>query len=107
MSAERRPFGGKTAEGNKRSSPANPVCSFFSDKGQSRRSRDRRISVDTEGFLNNLAREDFLNDSFREEQLLEFGLKSPKDLESLPLEIKKRNLIFGMKLYYLLRPLFE
>lgn len=83
-----------------------PSVHSFPIKEQAEEAGTEEYQVDTEGFLNNLAREDFLNDSFREEQLLEFGLKSPKDLESLPLEIK-RNLIFGMKLYYLLRPLFE
>lgn len=83
-----------------------PSVHSFPIKEQAEEAGTEEYQVDTEGFLNNLAREDFLNDSFREEQLLEFGLKSPKDLESLPLEIK-RNLIFEMKLYYLLRPLFE
>ena len=83
-----------------------PSVHSFPIKEQAEEAGTEEYQVDTEGFLNNLAREDFLNDSFREEQLLEFELKSPKDLESLPLEIK-RNLIFGMKLYYLLRPLFE
>ena len=83
-----------------------PSVHSFPIKEQAEEAGTEEYQVDTEGFLNNLAREDFLNDSFWEEQLLEFGLKSPKDLESLPLEIK-RNLIFGMKLYYLLRPLFE
>lgn len=83
-----------------------PSVHSFPIKEQAEEAGTEEYQVDTEGFLNNLAREDFLNDSFREEQLLEFGLKSPKELESLPLEIK-RNLIFGMKLYYLLRPLFE
>lgn len=63
-------------------------------------------SVDTDGFISNLDKVGFLKKSFSEEQLQEFGFKNRDEIEKLPENIK-RNIVFGMKLYYLLKPVYQ
>ena len=63
-------------------------------------------SIDTGRFVSGLNKENFLNQPLSKEQLEKFGFASAEDLQSYDPEIRE-NLEMGMKLYYLLLPVYE
>ncbi len=62
-------------------------------------------SVDTSGLIRGLSKE-FLKMNLTPQQLDKFGFKDTKDLEELSTPIKE-NLLLGMKLYFLLEPVYK
>ena len=65
----------------------------------------REYSVSTEGLLQALGPE-FVDTELSEEQLREFGFSSYADLQKLSGQIRD-NLQIGIRLYYLLMPVYE
>lgn len=61
-------------------------------------------SVDTSSLIRGLS-EDFLKTELSPKQLAKFGFKDMKELGELPMLIKQ-NLLLGMKLYFLLEPVY-
>lgn len=82
-----------------------PGTSSFPGTKQEDEEGNLEYSLDTEGFLNNLIQEGFLDKDFREEELWAFGFRNQEEFEGLPRDIKK-NLRFGIRLYNLLKPFF-
>jgi len=62
-------------------------------------------SVDTSGLIQGL-NEEFLNAELSTEQLGIFGFRDRKDLEKLTLKVKE-NILLGMKLFFLLEPVYK
>lgn len=67
---------------------------------------DPIYSIDTDRFVSGLNKENFLNQNLSKEQLEAFGFASAEELMAYDPEIRE-NLEMGMKLYYLLRPVYE
>ena len=63
------------------------------------------FSVDTSSLLQGLD-PGFMSEELTKEQLGKFGFKSIEDLKELPLEVQD-NLLLGMKLFYLLSPVYK
>lgn len=63
------------------------------------------FSVDTSSLLQGLD-PGFMSEELTKEQLGKFGFLSMKDLKELPLEVQD-NLLLGMKLFYLLSPVYK
>ncbi len=62
-------------------------------------------SVDTTGLIRGL-NEDFLKTELFPEQLAKFGFKDMKELSRLHMRVKE-NLLLGMKLFFLLEPVYK
>lgn len=62
-------------------------------------------SVDTSGLIKGL-NEEFLKTELSTEQLERFGFKDMKDLDGLSVNVKE-NLLLGMKLFFLLEPVYK
>lgn len=62
-------------------------------------------SVDTSGLIKGL-NEDFLKTELSTEQLEKFGFKDITDMEALSEQVKE-NLLLGMKLFFLLEPVYK
>ena len=63
------------------------------------------FSVDTSSLLQGLD-PGFMSEELTKEQLGKFGFKSMADLKELPTEVQD-NLLLGMKLFYLLSPVYK
>lgn len=62
-------------------------------------------SVDTSGLIKGL-NEEFLKTEFSTEQLERFGFNDMKDLDGFSVKVKE-NLLLGMKLFFLLEPVYK
>lgn len=76
-----------------------PVDEHINEEG------DTEYSVEAEGFINNLDKAGFLETRLSSEQLQFFGFHDFDELDKLPDNIK-RYIVFGIKLYYLLEPVY-
>ena len=81
-----------------------PVTAFHMDEVENE-DGGREYSVSTEGLLQALGPE-FVDTELSEEQLREFGFSSYADLQKLSGQIRD-NLQIGIRLYYLLMPVYE
>lgn len=63
------------------------------------------FSVDTSSLLQGLD-PGFISEELTKEQLGKFGFRSMEDVKELPLEVQE-NLLWGMKLFYLLSPVYK
>ena len=66
---------------------------------------EREYEIDTDEFISTIDEADFLNKDLSEEQYRQFGFASKSEFEHLPTDVKK-NLLMGMKIYYLLKPIY-
>ncbi|MDO4285655.1 MAG: AAA domain-containing protein [Eubacteriales bacterium] len=82
-----------------------PAAESFVGEGKTDENGEQEFCIDTNGFVSNLKEKVFLNQTLKEEQLRPFGFESLEELESLPGELKN-NLTMGIKLYYLLLPVY-
>lgn len=81
-----------------------PVTSFFMQE-QEDENGTIDYSIDTSGLLHGL-NEEFLTTELSEEQLKKFGFRTMEDLDHLPARVKE-NIGLGMKLYFLLEPVYK
>ncbi len=65
-----------------------------------------QYNLETDDFISALNEADFLNKKLSAEQLKEFGFEVESDFNRIAPDIKK-NLTMGMKLYYLLKPVYQ
>lgn len=80
-----------------------PVTSFSTAVEEDRGVID--YSLDTSGFIKGLDKT-FLETELSEEQLKEFGFRHVKDLDIFSEEVRA-NIVLGMKLFFLLRPIYK
>ena len=86
-------------------SKALPSVTSFSVEEKETEEGERDYSVDTASLLGSLHR-DFAKNPLTREQLGKFGFRSMEELGKLPAGIRE-NLLLGMKLYYLLWPVYK
>lgn len=77
-----------------------PVDEIVNEEG------DLEYSIETEGFISNLDKVGFTEKSFSREQLQIFGFSDNDELNKLPNNIK-RYIVLGIRLYYLLEPVYK
>lgn len=93
-------------EGYKKASRLMPGLTSFPVEETKDSLGEKSYVVETEDFISHLKKAGFLERSLSEEQLKNFGFKSAEELNRLPEEVR-RNLTYGIKLYYLLSPVYE
>ena len=81
-----------------------PVTAFHMNESENEEG-GREYSVSTEGLLQALEPE-FADTELSAAQLQKFGFQSPADMQKLPRQIRD-NLQMGIRLYYLLKPVYE
>lgn len=62
--------------------------------------------IDADEFVSTIDEAGFLNCDLSEGQCQQFGFSSRREFDLLPADVKK-NLLMGMKLYYLLKPVYD
>lgn len=72
------------------------ICGFEEDE----------YEVEAESFVSSIDQADFLNIDLSDEQYQMFGFSSKEDFQLLPEDIQK-NIQMGIKLYFLLKPVYE
>lgn len=81
------------------------ATSFVLDLGKNENG-ESEYDIESDEFISSIDKASFLEKNFSEDQYKQFGFESQSEFEQLPEEIKK-NLRLGMKLYYLLRPVYS
>ena len=81
------------------------ASSFVSQIGENE-DGEPEYEIDSDEFISTIDEANFLNKDLSEEQYRQFGFASKSEFEMLPVDVKK-NLLMGMKLYYLLEPVFS
>lgn len=81
-----------------------PVTSFTSTIKDE--NGENLLEIETDSFVSNLNRENFLERELSKEQLKKFGFNAEEELRIFDLQIQE-NLKVGMRLYYLLLPVYE
>lgn len=81
------------------------ASSFVSETGQNE-AGEPEYDIDSDEFVSTIDEAGFLNRDLSEEQYKEFGFATKSEFNALPSNVKK-NLLMGMKVYYLLRPVYE
>lgn len=64
------------------------------------------VEIDADAFITTLDSAGFLSQELRLEQIRQFGFSSKEAFNNLPKEIRK-NLTMGIKLYYLMEPVYQ
>ncbi len=64
------------------------------------------FELDADSFASYIDAKNFINKNLSPEQFQQFGFQTKEEFEALPTDVKK-NLLMGMKLYYLLQPIYE
>lgn len=82
-----------------------PVTAFPMEEAQSE-GESADYSVDTQGLISGLEAYDFMKTPFTQEQLDKFGFTDREKWSGMSMRVKK-NLEFGMRLYYFLQPVYE
>lgn len=67
---------------------------------------EKEYIIETDGFVSDLSKSNFLNKNLNNEQLSKFGFEKKRDFDILSEDIKK-NLDMGMRIYYLLEPVYK
>ncbi len=68
--------------------------------------KDEAVEIISETFITSLDSADFLKQNLSLEQLKQFGFSAEEEFSNLPKSIRE-NLTMGMKLYYLLEPVYQ
>ncbi|HCI29571.1 MAG TPA: hypothetical protein DE117_05285, partial [Fervidobacterium sp.] len=79
--------------------------SFVSQTGE-KEDGEPEYDIDSEGFVSSIDEAGFLNTELSTEQYQLFGFFSKEEFDSLSADVKK-NLLMGMKLYFLLKPVYD
>ena len=80
------------------------ATSFVMEVGENEGGKPE-YDIDSDEFISTIDEANFLNKDLSEDQYRQFGFSSKSDFERLPTDVKK-NLLMGMKLYYLLKPVY-
>lgn len=83
-----------------------PESSSFTSIDEDCLDENDRCQIYTDDFVSALNEKNFLDKDLSEDQYHHFGFTSKNEFNSLPAEVKS-NLLMGMKLYYLLTPVFS
>ena len=83
-----------------------PGADSFVLKAGENEEGEPEYDIDTDCFISTIDEADFLHKDLSEKQYKEFGFDSKSAFNSLPNDVKK-NLLMGMKLYYLFEPIYS
>lgn len=83
-----------------------PGASSFVSHISENEDGELEYDIDSDGFVSSIDEADFLNSELSTEQYQLFGFSSKDEVDSLSRDIKK-NLQMGMKLYFLLKPVYD
>lgn len=83
-----------------------PKASSFVTQIGRNENGDLEYDINTDEFVSRIDEANFLSKDLSDEQYRRFGFESRTDFNVLPANVKK-NLILGMKLYYLLEPIYS
>lgn len=81
------------------------ASSFVSQIGENEEG-EPKYDIDADEFVSTIDEAGFLNGDLSEEQYQQFGFPSRGQFDSLPADVKKY-LLMGMKIYYLLKPVYD
>ncbi len=82
-----------------------PLASSFVSEIGTKEEGEPEYEIESDGFVFSIDEAGFLSKDLSDEQYREFGFVSKENFNELPVDVKK-NLLMGMKLYYLLRPIY-
>ena len=83
-----------------------PGASSFVSQISENEDEELEYDIDSDGFVSSIDEAGFLNSELSTEQYQLFGFSSKEEFDSLSTDVKK-NLQMGMKLYFLLQPVYE
>lgn len=83
-----------------------PGASSFVSQNRKNEEDNPVYDIDVEGFVSSIDQIGFLNSELSLEQYQLFGFLTKKEFNSLPEDVKQ-NLLMGMKLYFLLNPVYD
>lgn len=83
-----------------------PLASSFASEIGITEEGETEYEIESDDFVFKIDEAGFLNKNLSEEQYREFGFESKDSFNALPSDVKK-TLLMGMKLYYLLRPIYD
>ncbi len=95
----------KRREALAEASAALPPATSFGTEMPGSKSGETDYSIDTDGLLGALG-EQFMEEELTKEQMMSFGFQSPDELNRLPAQIRD-NIRLGIRLYFLLRTVYE
>lgn len=82
-----------------------PLASSFVSEIGTKEEGELEYEIESDDFVFSIDEAGFLSKDLSDEQYREFGFESKENFNELPVDVKK-NLFMGMKLYYLLRPIY-
>lgn len=82
-----------------------PLATSFVSEIGTKEEGEPQYEIESDDFAFSINEAGFLSKDLSDEQYQEFGFESKEKFNELPVDVKK-NLLIGMKLYFLLRPIY-